>query len=265
MAQNHQIEAGIEDAELLNLVRTARHLYQANRDQRWTVEPAAPVRFFGDLLGFEASQFRVATVGLNPSRHEFPMEAPFSRFPGADLDDESSYLSALFAYFQGSPYRSWFEFYERALLGMGASFYGGTENVALHTDIGSVIPTDPTWSGLEPSIRRRLIREGVPLWHRLIERLQPDVLLQSTARMWLELVEFTPLTGWERIHTFELTKDGGQRKRPMGLDVRSFTFSTGKSVLVAHVPASQKPLAGLSHDQKRQAGEIVKDRWRHGV
>ena len=97
---------GIEDAELLGLVRTARHLYQVNSEQRWTVEAAAPVLFFGDLLGFEASRFRVATVGLNPSRHEFPMEAPFSRFPGADSDDDSSHLSALFAYFQCSPYRS---------------------------------------------------------------------------------------------------------------------------------------------------------------
>ena len=255
----------IEDAELLGLVRTARHLYQVNREQRWTVEPAAPVLFFGDLLGFEASQFRVATVGLNPSRHEFPMETPFSRFPGVDLDDESSYLSALLSYFQFSPYKSWFEFYERAMLGMEASFYGGTQNVALHTDIGSVIPTDPTWSALDASIRRRLIREGVPLWHRLIERLRPDVLLQSTARRWLELIEFTSLTGWERIHTFELTKDGGERKRPIGLDVCWFSLSTGKSFLIAHVPASQKPLAGLSHDQKRHAGEMVKERWRHGV
>ena len=193
------------------------------------------------------------------------MEAPFSRLPGADLDDESSYLSALFTYFQCSPYRSWFAFYERALLGMGASFYGGTGNVALHTDIGSVVPTDPTWSGLDVSIRRRLIQEGVPLWHRLIERLQPDVLLQSTARQWLELIEFTSLTGWERIHTFDLTKDGGQRKRPIGLDVRWFTLSTGKSLLIAYVPASQKPLAGLSHDQKRQAGEIAKEGWRYGI
>lgn len=257
------VESAPLDAELLGLVRTARHMYEAKRERRWTVAPAAPVLFFGDLLGFEASQFRVATVGLNPSRHEFPMEAPFSRFPGADLDDRS-YLSALINYFQCSPYRSWFEFYERALLGMRASFYGGAENVAVHTDIGSVIPTDPTWSGLEPSIRRQLMREGVPLWHNLIERLQPDAMLQSTARGWLELFEFTSLTDWERIHTFELTKDGGQRKRPIGLDVRWFSLSTGKSVLLAHLPALQKPLAGLSHDQKRQAGEIVKERWRHG-
>ena len=255
----------MRDAELLGLAGTARELYQANREHKWVVAPAAPVLFFGDLPGFEASLFRVATVGLNPSRLEFPKETPFLRFPGIDSRDENSYLSALFAYFQCSPYRSWFGFYERTLLGMGASYYGQLENVALHTDIGSVLPTDPTWSGLDASIRRRLSREGVPLWHRLIERLQPDVLLQSTARQWLELVEFTPLTRWERIYTFDLTKDGNRRSRPVSLDVRWFSLFTGKRVLIAHVPASQKPLAGLSHEQKWQAGEIVKEHWQHGV
>ena len=253
------------DAELLGLVRTARRLYQANREQKWAVEPAAPALFFGDLPAFETSKIRVVTVGLNPSRHEFPIENPFSRFPGADSDNDRSYLSALLTYFQCSPYRSWFEFYERALLGMGASYYGGTECVALHTDIGSVIPTDPTWSGLDPSIRRQLTQEGVPLWHRLIERLQPDILLQSTARYLLELVQFTPLTPWERIHTFRLTKLGRQRKRPIGLDVRWHLLSTEKPVLMAYVPAVQKPLAGLSHEQKRQTGEMLREHWQHGI
>ena len=255
----------MKDAELLGLVRTVRQLYQANREQNWVVEPAAPVLFFGDLPGFETSLFRVATVGLNPSRHEFPMETPFSRFSGADSDDDRSYLRSLFAYFRNSPYSSWFDFYEQALKGMVSSYYGGTENVALHTDIGSVLPTDPTWSGLDPSVRWQLAREGVPLWHRLIERLQPDVLLQSTARQWLDLVEFTPLTGWERIHTFDLTGNGIRRKRPIGIEVRWFALSTGKRVLITHVPASQKPLAGLSHEQKRQAGKISKEWWQHGI
>ena len=255
----------MKDAKLLGLVRIARQLYQANREQNWVVKPSAPVLFFGDLPRFETSHFRIATVGLNPSRHEFPMETPFSRFPGSDSDVDSSYLRSLFAYFRNSPYSSWFDFYEQTLKGMGSSYYGGPGNVALHTDIGSVLPTDPTWSGLDPTVRRRLTREGVPLWHRLIERLQPDVLLQSMARRWLELVEFTPLTDWERIHTFDLTRNGNRRKRPIGIEVRWFALSTGKRILIVHVPASQKPLAGLSHEQKRQAGKILKEWWQHGI
>lgn len=255
----------MNDAELLGLIGTARQLYQANHEQGWVVAPAAPVLFFGDLPGFEASRLRVATVGLNPSRLEFPKECPFSRFPGIDSVDERAFLAALFAYFRIRPYSSWFGFYEQALLGMGASYYGGTENVSLHTDICSVIPTDPTWSSLDASIRQGLVQEGVPLWHRLVKRLQPDILLQSTARQWRELVEFTPLTRWERIHTFDLTKDGVSRNRPIRLEVCWLSLSTGKRVLIAHVPASQKPLAGLSHEQKRQAGKIVKERWQSGI
>ena len=159
----HKMESGVVDVELLDLVGIARELYQANREHKWVVAPAAPVLFFGDLPGFEASLFRVATVGLNPSRLEFPKETPFLRFPGIDSRDENSYLSAIFAYFRNRPYSSWFGFYEQALLGMGASYYGGLQSIALHTDIGSVVPTDPTWSGLDSSNRRQLTWEGVPL------------------------------------------------------------------------------------------------------
>ena len=250
---------------LSELVRIARRLYEANCGSEWVVSPAAPALFFGDLPRFEASQIRVATVGLNPSRLEFPSECPFRRFPGADSHDESSYLSALFAYFRNSPYKSWFGFYEQALLGMGVSYYGALENVALHTDIGSVIPTDPTWSGLAPTIRRQLAHEGVTLWHCLLEHIQPDILLQSTARCWLGRIEWKPLTQWDKVHTFDMTGNGEHRKRPIELQVRWHSLDTGKPFLVAYVPAAQKPMAGLSHEQKRQAGRIVMERWQHGI
>ena len=136
----------MEDVELSALVREARQLYEANAGRRWLVAPAAPVLFFGNLPGFRESTPRVATVALNPSRAEFPPEAPFLRFPAAGSPEESSYLSSLFAYFQTAPYRSWFGFYEQALLGMGSSYYGDSDAVALHTDIGSVLATDPTLS-----------------------------------------------------------------------------------------------------------------------
>ena len=256
-------QMGLE--RLSGLVRSARQLYETDRGEEWVVSPAAPVLFFGDLPRFEASQIRVVTVGLNPSRLEFPNECPFKRFPGADSDNESLYLSALFTYFRKSPYKSWFGFYEQALLGMGASYYGVAENVALHTDIGSVIPTDPTWSGLAPTIRQHLTHEGVTLWRRLLENLQLDILVQSTAQYWLSRIEWKPLTQWDIAHTFHMTRNGERRKRPIELRVRWHSFDTGKPFLVAHVPAAQKPMAGLSHEQKRQAGRIVMECWQHGI
>ena len=59
MPMYHKMESGVRDAELLGLAGTARELYQANREHKWVVAPAAPVLFFGDLPGFEASLFRV--------------------------------------------------------------------------------------------------------------------------------------------------------------------------------------------------------------
>ena len=44
------------------------------------VSPAAPVLFFGDLGAYSMSPLRMVTVGLNPSRQEFPPQDPFRRF-----------------------------------------------------------------------------------------------------------------------------------------------------------------------------------------
>ena len=129
--------------------------------------------------GFGESTPRVATVALNPSRREFPAADPFKRFPGAESPDDASYLRSLFGYFRTAPYVSWFDFYEQALLGIGTSYYGNSDAVALHTDIGSVLATDPTWSGLDAPIREQLAQAGVPLWHRLVEHLKPNILLWS--------------------------------------------------------------------------------------
>ena len=255
----------MKDTELLGLVRSARHLYEANREKEWMVTPGVPVVFFGDIHGFQASRPRVVTVGLNPSLQEFPKNAPFKRFSGADSDDECSYIYALSSYFRNRPYRSWFASYEQALQGMGVSYYGGTGNIALHTDICSVLPTDPTWSRLDDSIRRQLCKEGVPLWHRLIEYLEPDIILQSTARKWLNLVQFAPLNRWERIHKFRLTKDGKQRKSPVELKAMWYRLSNDKRVFIAHAQPAQTPLGTLGDKQKRQAGKIVKEHWQRGI
>src|SRR5271167_686907 len=79
------------------------------------VRPSVPILFFGDSKSYLASRTRVLTVGLNPSREEFPSANPFSRFrysgrvdPSADLD-LTAYLSSLDEYFRVNPYRKWFD------------------------------------------------------------------------------------------------------------------------------------------------------------
>ena len=75
-------------------------------DRTCRVTPAVPILFFGDLDAYRASPFRVVTVGLNPSLHEFPACEPFRRFPlaeGSRDRESSSYLDAMSAYFCTDP------------------------------------------------------------------------------------------------------------------------------------------------------------------
>src|SRR6266508_759600 len=95
------------------------------------VRPSLPILFFGDSRRYERSRLRVITVGLNPSRLEFPSDDPFRRFPAAralsaPLRDGSLelYRSALDDYFRVEPYDGWFKpSFEELLRGLGASFY----------------------------------------------------------------------------------------------------------------------------------------------
>jgi hypothetical protein len=75
------------------------------------VRPSIPILFFGDSVRFASSPRRVITVGLNPSREEFPRRAPLLRFPAAEgrsARDPDRYLASLDSYFRTGPYTGWF-------------------------------------------------------------------------------------------------------------------------------------------------------------
>lgn len=147
---------------------------------------SAPILYFGDLDAYRASKLRVITVGVNPSGEEFPAHAPWSRFPVAEMavtDDVEpflpDYLDALNSYFRLDPYDLWFGSYEPALNGMGASYYDGAIATAIHTDVCTPVPTSPAWRRLNRAEWRFLAPGGVELWHRLVEELEPHVVLAS--------------------------------------------------------------------------------------
>lgn len=130
------------------------------------VRPSIPILWFGDSAAFLNSDVRIVTVGLNPSRVEFPEGERFLRFPSARLltaspaiaDQRLAYISALDSYFRTEPYRAWFDpAFERVLNGLSASYYEGFPNTALHTDILSPLATDPTWGGLKNQDRASLL------------------------------------------------------------------------------------------------------------
>ena len=162
----------------------------------WRVVPAVPILFFGDLDAYRSSPLRVLTVGLNPSRREFPEGDPFRRFPLAEghrVREPSRYLDAMSAYIRTHPYHGWFSSFEPLLDGLGTTYYEGSPSTALHTDICSPVATNPTWSSLGSDHRTALEADGGPLWHKLLEALRPHVVALSIARAHLGRIEFAPV------------------------------------------------------------------------
>ena len=231
------------------------------------VNPSFPILYFGDLHAYLASEIRVLTVGLNPSRKEFPQESPFNRFPKAEdvtMDQPDRYLEALSAYFRTHPYGNWFNGFEHMLNGMEASYYEGQPSAALHTDICSPVATDPTWSGLDSAVQKSLERGGGPLWHRLLEALLPQIVVLSVACRHLSRVEFKPLSDWRVLHTFSRRKDGNRRKYPQRVNARWCEISAVPSLLI-HIPTAQTPLGKLSDNLKSQAGTIALEEFQSTI
>lgn len=221
------------------------------------VKPSLPILCFGDLDAYESSPVRVVTVALNPSRKEFPASNPFERFPKASglrsntaaESDFIKYISALTEYFRVAPYRSWFGWFEELLIGMGASYYPGQDNTALHTDLCSPLATDPTWSGLETE-QSFFEFDGIPLWHKLIEQLSPDVIIFSIARRYLDRVTILDQSKWKVIHTV-IRSDPEKRPYVVQAQVEE------KSRLIVFGQAAQQPFATLTKQARREIGRSV--------
>ena len=244
---------------LSEAVALAWRAFDRVADRGCRVTPAVPILFFGDLDAYRASPLRVVTVGLNPSRQEFPAGEPFSRFPlAADNRDRepSRYLNAMSAYFRTNPYKGWFNAFEPLLNGLGASYYKGAASTALHTDICSPVATDPTWSRLGKADRATLEADGGPLWHKLIEALRPQIVAISVAKAHLERIEFEPVADGECIHAFKRKADGELRKQPYEIRAQWYDVG-GKHSLFVFGTAGVKPFQLLADCQKRAAGQML--------
>ena len=233
------------------------------------VHPAMPILFFGDLEAYSASSVRVVTVGSNPSSAEFPEGSPFRRFPGCagiTATEGERYLRGLCSYFDADPYRRWFRFYDVALGGTEASYYPGRKpSTALHTDFGSPVATNPTWSGLGEAEHRALQGKGGILWRRLLEILKPEIVLLSVKRKDREYIEgrFPALNDWRRIHEFRRKISGEPRKRPYPVDARWYAI-TGEPSLFVYGAKAQTPFGSLSDMQKRRVGELARQTYGKG-
>jgi hypothetical protein len=222
------------------------------------VLPSIPIAWFGDLDAYLRSPLRVITVGLNPSRREFPDTDRFQRFPqashidgnGFDAADRPVYVQALSDYFRERPYSDWFRpSFKELLVGMGVSFCGEAPNTALHTDLCSPLATDPTWGKLGP--QRELLRgSGVRLWHNLAGFLAPDVIVVSVRRSYLEEISFAPAGPPRVIFTID-------RKAPYTVEVRDMVVSSERRTTLVFGRAAQKPFGTVDATDKRRIGATI--------
>ena len=223
-----------------------KHWYKQSK--RSTAQPRErgasprPLRlFFGDLHAYQ---------GL----HEFPADQPFRRFPLIEpsRDPEIPLLRRDVR---------WFNAFEPLLNGMGASYYEGSASTALHTDICSPVATNPTWSRLDVADQAALETDGGPLWHMLLQTLQPQIVALSVAKAHLQRIEFSPLTEWRIIHAFKRTGNGALRSRPYQVRTRWYEVGAARTLFVFG-EAAQKPFGLLPDTQKQKAGALLQEAYK---
>ena len=235
---------------------------QMRESQKAITYPSIPILYFGDYDQYQKSNPKVITVGLNPSRKEFPIDSPYTKFPETENiditktlneNDVSTYLSSLNNYFKHNLYNR-FDSYDPISNGMNTSYYMNTEgNNTLHTNLCSPFATDVIWSKLRTTTQYTLGREGRKFWHRLVEILEPDMILISIGRKYLERIMFKR-SGWEVFASVTKKKDGTPRVKPYDIMVAESRIGDKKMYLVFGQSA-QQPFGFLSTDIKLQIGE----------
>jgi hypothetical protein len=231
-------------------------------------DPSIPIMYFGDYEAYQQSPLKIITVGLNPSHEEFPINNIFSRFRGAEnLDskeklspeDTSKYLNSLNTYFKNNSYK-WFDSFEPILNPMNASFYHGKQNTALHTDFCSPLATIKAWSKYEkttnPNVVRSLQRKGSEYWHKLVNLLQPHIILVSIREEYKRQIFRTQKPKWTKIITIDKTAKGLDRKKPYEIQC-TVTKHPDKSACVIAFGANNVVPFMISTEQKQAFGNIL--------
>jgi hypothetical protein len=273
------------DTTIRDLAAEAHSQFERYESHNRVLSKSIPVLYFGNLEAYRSSDLRVITVGSNPSDYEFrsddgePVEDPYWRFssigpPGGYSYDE--YRDALGSYFDGSTdsdqdsgfedgtdYGDWFKRYDRVLKGLGASYYDGAAHTALHTDLHSPLATCMSWSNLgdeAPDLKESLRAEGIPLWHRLVEALQPNVILASVAEKspnHLEDIGFNRVGESEVVARLHRKKNGQSRKKG-SYDVTAQSIQVGsEQATLVHGKKNVKPFL-IGERQASGVGQAIR-------
>ena len=240
------------------ILKNALDHFNDYKDQSYTVNPSLPILFFGDTEEYFKSEFKVITVGKNPSNVEFKLKKEdgysYVRFPDFK-NDEPSLLDSLNNYFKVKPYSKWFNSFEPFLNGLDGSFYpGDNKNRVVHTDICSPIPTDPTWTKLSDNDQRILFREGFRLWKELVLELKPDLEEITIDKKYLYYLDLKKVD--EPIYSLNNKLDGTPRSKPYDLEHYELSLGDFKTNLV-YGDAANMPFGTISNEEKVKMGKVV--------
>lgn len=214
--------------------------------ESFIVKPSMPILYFGDLEGYLNSKIRIITVGINPSKIEFPTENSFQRFALYN-DTVESYWQSLNNYFKCKPYMGWFDNYENVLNGAGASFGNINENIALHTDLFSTVATDPTWSKLSCEQQRMLQNSGNIVWHDLVKIIQPHAVIVSIKKDYLKNIGFLRLNQESELISIS-------RERDYKVTKTTVEYAENGSFEMIFGKAAEKPFATVADKDKANIG-----------
>jgi hypothetical protein len=242
------------------LLQEALNEFEEKKKRSFVIRESLPILFFGDLPAFSKQQKKIITVGLNPSNIEFQhnASAPYSFFRFPDYKKSTATLEkTLSSYFKNQPYKKWFSTgYEPLLNGMQASYYPeGARDKVLHTDICSPLATQPTWSKLSPKEQQSLSKTGFVLWQQLIKSIQPNLIILSTRKSYLDQLNPNFI---ETLHVIKQTKSGAPRK-PFYLDLFEVEIMGHHTHLVYGAPKNL-PFGSVTTAAKKRMGALIKKR-----
>ncbi len=206
--------------------------------------PSIPIPYLGNYDSYTSSKLKIITVGLNPSKKEFPKNDFFSRFYGMEkiffkktlnVNEIKNYLFSLNIYFAYNR-NEWFDNFEPILNEMKSSFHPGQENTALHTDILSPLTTIETWSKYEkqtnPEIVKEITQKGLEIWNQTMEILQPQIVLTSIGDIHRERIFGDQKLEWKRFESFNKTATGNDRKKPYEVNCTLARLPSGRKYLL---------------------------------
>lgn len=218
---------------------------------------ACPVPFFGDI-----SNAKVATVGINPSNREFvdangnELQTSLRRLSTLNSlglrswDDATpahvqEVLDSCVGYFEGNPYRQWFDVLDRLLARAGYSYYGF--GLACHLDLVA-FATRKKWGLLSAPVKRRLLEDGQ---HSLADFISTSEIRVLVLNGMSVIREFEALTG-EKLDARQI--DEWTLPRASGRGVAGYSYTGAFSELGGVKLGRSVAVVGYNHNLQSSFG-----------